>query len=77
MPSSTPFVSPEFAVAGVAFNGKTEHGHVYCGAVVKLQLYGDMVCPVELAAPLTVAVYCVPYASADEGVNVAVVVVLE
>jgi hypothetical protein len=41
--------------------------------VVKLQEYGAMVCPVEFVAPVTVAVYCVLYASDEEGVKVAVV----
>ena len=43
-------------------------------AVVKLHEYGlDMDCPLELVAPLTVAVYVVLYARAAEGVKVETV----
>ena len=52
----------------------TLQGHpVAAAAVVNSHEYGAAItCPVLFAAPLTVAVYVVPYARALPGVNVAV-----
>ena len=60
------------------FGGDTAETAGAAGAatVVNVQEYGALiVCPVELVAPLTVAVYVVPYSSALAGVKVDVFVV--
>jgi hypothetical protein len=59
-------------VDGTAVELNTLHGHPPWAAVVNGHEYAVMVWPVLFVAPLTVAVYVVPYARELAGVNVAV-----
>ena len=73
-PSSTAPVSASVR-DGVAPALQTEHGHAGPAAVVNDQLTGaTIVFPAVSFTPDTVAVYDVPAASTDDGVNVAVFV---
>src|SRR5579884_3191988 len=63
------FVSLTDGVAGAAVEDQMVQGH---WTVVKVHVTGVMVLPAASWAPLTVAVYAVPCASAADGVKVAV-----